>query len=102
MLPPWLYEPMVEACESGANRRLAGIRQRRGTEATESSIDRGGSGVAGRLAARTAVRGLRQANPGRCHALSQFGHERGSRELLGEGVCSRAGDTLEAGAFVHR
>jgi hypothetical protein len=22
----WLYEPMVEACESGANRRLAGIR----------------------------------------------------------------------------
>jgi hypothetical protein len=49
MLPPWLYEPMVEACESGANRRLAGIRQRRGTEATEYSIDRGGFGVASRL-----------------------------------------------------
>ena len=40
-------------------------------------------------------------NLGRCHALSQFGHGR-SRELLGEGVCSRARDTLEGGTFVHR
>lgn len=69
----WLYEPMVEACESGANRRLAGIRQRWtpswGAAASECAIDRRGSGVAsslpgGWLAARVAVRSLPQPNLG--------------------------------------
>jgi hypothetical protein len=95
----WLYEPMVEACESDANRRLAGIRQRWtpgcGPAASECSIDRRGSGVASSLpggwlfAPQSAVCGnLTSADVTRCRssAIGAAGSSSAKGVALGRAI----------------